>query len=162
MVGPQRLWFAGGEYARARQARALVSFLADADAAVLAGDFNTWFGFGDLGYTEIARAFPGSKPRDGRATFRNLLRLDHAFFRLPPGWHADVSRGNERLGSDHYPLISTITLPSGADATRNVKRARSLRTACDAVNRYRQQRTADVAADGGEPRWLAVPARRTD
>lgn len=43
MVGPRRLWFAGGEYARARQARALVAFLADANAAALGGDFNCIF-----------------------------------------------------------------------------------------------------------------------
>jgi len=109
MVGPRRLWFVGGEYARARQARALVSFLADANAAALAGDFNTWFGFADQAYRETLRAFPGSTARDRRPTFRGLLRLDHAFFRLPPGWRADVSRGNDRLGSDHYPLISTVT-----------------------------------------------------
>jgi endonuclease/exonuclease/phosphatase family metal-dependent hydrolase len=119
MVGPRRLWFAGGEYARARQARALVSFLADADAAVLGGDFNTWFGFGDLAYTEMALAFPGSRPRDPRPTFRNLLRLDHVFFRLPPGWQADVRRGNERLGSDHYPLISTVRTASTTCAIRD-------------------------------------------
>jgi endonuclease/exonuclease/phosphatase family metal-dependent hydrolase len=110
MVGGRRLWVAGSEYARTRQARALVSHLSDTSPAVLAGDFNTWFGFRDRAYLETARAFPGAPPSDRRATFHGLLRLDHVFLRLPTLWHAASRRGNDRFGSDHFPLITTIDI----------------------------------------------------
>jgi endonuclease/exonuclease/phosphatase family metal-dependent hydrolase len=108
MVGPRRLWFAGGEYARARQARALVEHLGESSATVLAGDFNTWFGFADRAYVETARAFPDARATDRRATFHGLLRLDHIFYRLPSGWVAEYRRGDQRFGSDHFPLIATV------------------------------------------------------
>ena len=101
--------YIGGEYARIRQARGLRDALQDANPLVLAGDFNTWFGFGDGGYREIAKAFPQTRVTDQRRTFMGLLRLDHVFYRLPAGWHADVRRDETALGSDHHPLITNIT-----------------------------------------------------
>ncbi len=108
MVGARRLWFAGGMYARARQAKALVEWLRGDSTAVLGGDFNTWFGFGDLAFTETHEAFPDTHVTDRRPTFHNLLRLDHMFFRLPDGWSADFKRAPRAYGSDHWPLIATI------------------------------------------------------
>jgi len=105
--GAKRL-FIGGEYARVRQARALVEIFGTGPPTVLAGDFNTWFGFQDLGYTEIARAFPETRVTDRRATFLGVMRLDHIFGRLAPGWRAEFYRGDDRFGSDHSPLIGTI------------------------------------------------------
>jgi endonuclease/exonuclease/phosphatase family metal-dependent hydrolase len=108
VAGLRRLWVFGSEAARTRQARALAAYLADPAPTVLAGDFNTWFGFSDRAYRETARAFRAPLPSDRRATFRGLLRLDHVFFRLPDGWRATCQRGSSRFGSDHYPLIATI------------------------------------------------------
>jgi endonuclease/exonuclease/phosphatase family metal-dependent hydrolase len=110
VAGPRRFWVFGSELARTRQARALVTYLADPGPTVLAGDFNTWFGFSDRAYRETVRAFPGTVSSDRRATFRGLLRLDHVFFRLPEGWRAHSQRGSSRFGSDHFPLIATIDL----------------------------------------------------
>jgi endonuclease/exonuclease/phosphatase family metal-dependent hydrolase len=110
VAGLRRLWVFGSELARTRQARALAAYLADAGPTVLAGDFNTWFGFSDRAYRETARAFHAPLPTDRRATFRGLLRLDHVFFRLPDGWRARSERGRSRFGSDHFPLIATIDL----------------------------------------------------
>jgi endonuclease/exonuclease/phosphatase (EEP) superfamily protein YafD len=31
------------------------------------------------------------------------------FYRIPPGWQAEVRRAESNYGSDHYPLIATIT-----------------------------------------------------
>lgn len=107
-VSARRLWFPGGLFARARQARALVDVLRDADAAVLAGDFNSWFGFGDLSVRETLGAFPDTPLTDGRPTFRSLLRLDHVFVRLPDGWRAASRRASGCYGSDHWPLVATI------------------------------------------------------
>jgi endonuclease/exonuclease/phosphatase family metal-dependent hydrolase len=110
VAGLRRLWVFGSEAARTRQARALAAYLADSAPTVLAGDFNTWFGFSDRAYRETAQAFRAPLPSDRRATFRGLLRLDHVFFRLPDGWRATCERGSSRFGSDHYPLIATIDM----------------------------------------------------
>ena len=108
LVGIRSGWITT-EYGRARQARGLREALAGDAPLVLAGDFNTWFGFFDQAYRETARAFPQTKVTDRRRTFRGLLRLDHVFYRLPAAWSADVRRGESARGSDHYPLVTTIT-----------------------------------------------------
>jgi endonuclease/exonuclease/phosphatase family metal-dependent hydrolase len=107
LVGARNGWI-GTEYGRARQARGLREALAGGEPLILAGDFNTWFGFSDKAYVETALAFPQTRISDRRRTFRGLLRLDHVFYRLQAGWSADVRRGESTLGSDHYPLITTI------------------------------------------------------
>jgi endonuclease/exonuclease/phosphatase family metal-dependent hydrolase len=109
MVGARRLWIAGGEFGRTRQARGLVSALAGEKALVVGGDLNTWFGFRDSAYRTAARAFPDTQVTDRRATFHGVLRLDHLFFRLADGWRAEFRRADDAYGSDHYPLIGRIT-----------------------------------------------------
>jgi endonuclease/exonuclease/phosphatase family metal-dependent hydrolase len=104
---PRRAWIAS-EYGRARQARGLVALLRGDVPTVLGGDFNTWFGFSDQAFLETALAFPQTPTSDTRATFRGLLRLDHFFCRLPPGWRVDAVRGDDRFGSDHSPLVGAI------------------------------------------------------
>ena len=110
MVGARRLWFAGGAFARARQARGLIAALDGESPLVLGADLNTWFGFRDTAYRETVRAFPQTVVTDRRSTFRGLLRLDHLFFRLAPGWKASFRRADENYGSDHYPLIGRIDI----------------------------------------------------
>ena len=108
MVGARRLWIAGGEFGRTRQARGLVSALADEKTLVLGGDLNTWFGFRDAAYRTAAAAFPQTRVSDRRATFHGVLRLDHLFFRLDAGWTAEFRRADDAYGSDHFPLIGEI------------------------------------------------------
>lgn len=103
----RRAWI-GAEYGRARQARELAALLQDSEPTILAGDFNTWFGFADRAYLETASAFPQTRVVDRRATFLGLLRLDHVFTRLQPGWRAEFHRAESRFGSDHYPLVGTL------------------------------------------------------
>jgi endonuclease/exonuclease/phosphatase family metal-dependent hydrolase len=107
-ISPSRLWIAS-EYARMRQARGLRDSLAGDSPLVLGGDFNTWFGFNDGAYREIAPHFPDTRVTDTRRTFLGVLRLDHLFFRLPDGWHAEFKRAESTFGSDHYPLIARVT-----------------------------------------------------
>ena len=108
LVGARNGWIAT-EYGRARQARGLREALTGTIPIVVAGDFNTWFGFSDQTYLETARAFPQTRVQDARRTFRGLLRLDHVFYQLPAGWTAKVRRGESSHGSDHYPLITSLT-----------------------------------------------------
>ena len=108
IVGARHGWI-GGEYGRTRQARGLREALKGEDPLVLAGDFNTWFGFSDQAYLETALAFPQTRVTDRRRTFRGLLRLDHVFYRVPAGWKVDVRRGESNYGSDHHPLVARIT-----------------------------------------------------
>jgi endonuclease/exonuclease/phosphatase family metal-dependent hydrolase len=108
MVGARRLWIAGGEFGRTRQARGLVSALQGGEPLVLGADLNSWFGFDDGAYRAAAAAFPGTPVTDRRATFHGMLRLDHLFFRLDEGWRARFARADNAFGSDHYPLIGEI------------------------------------------------------
>jgi endonuclease/exonuclease/phosphatase family metal-dependent hydrolase len=108
MVGARRLWIAGGEFGRTRQARGLVSALQGEEPLVLGADLNSWFGFQDGAYRTAAAAFPGTPVTDRRATFHGMLRLDHLFFRLAAGWQAQFARGGNAYGSDHYPLVGEI------------------------------------------------------
>jgi endonuclease/exonuclease/phosphatase (EEP) superfamily protein YafD len=104
----RRAWI-GGEYARARQARGLRDALRGDDPMIVGGDLNTWFGFSDSAYREMAQAYPQTTVSDTRRTFRGLLRLDHVFYRLPAGWTAEVRRAESARGSDHHALITTVT-----------------------------------------------------
>lgn len=103
------IWL-GGEFSRARQARALRDAVRSDDAVVLGGDFNTWFAFSEPAFVETLVEFPDTTLTDRRATFGGILRLDHLFFDLEPGWRAAFARAETTFGSDHYPLVGTIHL----------------------------------------------------
>lgn len=105
----RRLWLAA-EYGRAHQVKALLAAVDHGEPLILGGDFNTVSGFVDAAYVPLARRFPAVPATDRRATFLGALRLDHMFFRLPPGWTATFRRAEERFGSDHYPLVARVTV----------------------------------------------------
>jgi endonuclease/exonuclease/phosphatase family metal-dependent hydrolase len=111
LVGPKRVWFVAAELARMRQLRGLLQYLQADEAVVLGGDFNTWSGFDERAYREAARAFPETQVIDRRPTFGGYLRLDHLFVRLDDGWRSEFRRAESSYGSDHFPLVATITLP---------------------------------------------------
>ena len=90
---------------------ACIDYLKTEDFVVLGGDFNTWSGFDERAYREAARAFPDTSVTDRRPTFGGHLRLDHLFFRLGDGWRSEFRRADSSYGSDHFPLIATVTLP---------------------------------------------------
>jgi endonuclease/exonuclease/phosphatase family metal-dependent hydrolase len=107
--GARRLWVAGSEFARTRQVRGMLGAIDGERPTVLGADLNTLFGFADSAYLETALAFPDTHVTDRRPTFRGLLRLDHLFFRLDTGWTATFHRAETTYGSDHHPLIGTVT-----------------------------------------------------
>ena len=108
------LWLLS-EPARTRQARALAAVLDDRPM-VLGGDLNTWFGYQDAAYKELARRFDARPPDDRRATF-SVMRLDHVLPRLPGGWRVTIRRGPGKYGSDHYPVVAEIA-PASSGAPR--------------------------------------------
>jgi len=103
---PHHLW-ALSEPGRVRQARALGAAIDDDVPTVVGGDLNSWFGYRDGAFRELARLLPLARPRDRRPTF-GPMRLDHVLARLPAGWRITVRRAESRYGSDHYPLVATI------------------------------------------------------
>ena len=96
------------ESGRLRQARALGRALPADGALIVGGDFNSWFGYCDASYRELAGHARRADVEDRRATF-GPLRLDHVLFRLPASWRTTLRRANSKYGSDHYPLVATIT-----------------------------------------------------
>jgi endonuclease/exonuclease/phosphatase family metal-dependent hydrolase len=95
------------ESGRLRQARALSEALPAEGPMVLGGDLNSWFGYRDAAYRELAERLSPAASEDRRATF-GPMRLDHLLFRLPQGWRAELRRADRKYGSDHYPLIALI------------------------------------------------------
>ncbi|HUU34728.1 MAG TPA: endonuclease/exonuclease/phosphatase family protein [Vicinamibacterales bacterium] len=103
---PSHLWLFGR--IRQRQVRDILGALPADAPLVVAGDFNTWFGFADSAYKVMARAVPDVGARDRRPTFGRWLRLDHVFSRPPAGWSATARRLDTRFGSDHYPILARV------------------------------------------------------
>ena len=107
------LWFG-----RVRQARALLSAAAGLpDPKILGGDFNSWLGDVEPAVREARINFPQTPPADAHVTFPVIgafgFHLDHLFFRLPEGWNASVSRIDDRWGSDHHPLMASVSTARG-------------------------------------------------
>lgn len=94
--------------ARKRQARGLLEALGTGTPLIIAGDFNTWFGFSDPTYKLMATAVPDASAGDHRSTYGDHFRLDHVFARPPVGWTATTRRLDERFGSDHYPMLTRV------------------------------------------------------
>lgn len=110
-VPASRLWiFALG--ARGRQARGLLDVLDSGRPLVLGGDFNTIFGSFEPAYRTVAAAIPDVARIDRRPTFASFLRLDHLFSRMPEGWTVTAARLDDRLGSDHFPILASFRLTS--------------------------------------------------
>ena len=106
--GPRRLGILS-VVSRLRQVRHLLRETPASGPAVLAGDLNTWFGFGEPAYRALAKAFPGEARRDPRPTFGRLMRLDHMLFRVPESWDHATTR-LDRFGSDHHLLLARIRI----------------------------------------------------
>ncbi len=116
----RRVWRTLGPARRRQMERLLAAFpgSTEADAFVLGGDFNTWVRGRREGAYRLARArFPGPEAPDPRPTHRfevggALRPSDHLLFRLPAGWRGRCRRLDDAFGSDHYPLLGTISPPA--------------------------------------------------
>lgn len=109
--------FASDEQARLVQTEALLEGLPESDAAVAAGDYNTWRGAQEEALVPVMlEAFPDTPPLPPGPTYIRgfgLLRryLDYVFVRLPDGAHASVHRVPDAYNSDHFPLVATVGFP---------------------------------------------------
>ena len=93
MVGARRLWIAGGEFGRTRQARGLVSALAGRATRWCSARISTPGSASTTAPTAPPHArSPETPVTDRRATFHGLLRLDHLFFRLDEGGRRGSTR----------------------------------------------------------------------
>jgi endonuclease/exonuclease/phosphatase family metal-dependent hydrolase len=98
------------ESGRLRQARALAQALPADGSLILGGDLNSWFGYHDAAYRQLAGTLSRASAEDRRPTF-GPMRLDHLLFRLPDAWRTEVRRVDQKYGSDHYPIIAMIDAP---------------------------------------------------
>jgi endonuclease/exonuclease/phosphatase family metal-dependent hydrolase len=108
----------GPSAARQRQAEALVTALAatapktDHLTTIVAGDFNTLFGSREPAIAYLRRAFPDGPAPPDATTFSGPLgfraTLDHVFV-AGRAAAVQVRRLPSRFGSDHYPLLTTIS-----------------------------------------------------
>jgi endonuclease/exonuclease/phosphatase family metal-dependent hydrolase len=105
------LWFG-----RMRQAGALAGALHGGAPTILGGDFNSWLGELEPDVRRTRRLFPQTPVANAHVTFpvfgRLGFHLDHLFFSLPNGWRGEVSRLDERWGSDHYPIVGSASRAS--------------------------------------------------
>lgn len=122
-----------GEEARLIQGEALLDGLPRAEAAIAAGDFNTWErDRSEAVVRAMRRAYPQTPPFPRGPTYRRawgLVRryLDYVFFRLPDDVSASYRRIPRLYNSDHYPLVGAVELtidtmpddrsPIGSDET---------------------------------------------
>jgi endonuclease/exonuclease/phosphatase family metal-dependent hydrolase len=102
--------------ARGRQARALLRELPASQHGVLGGDLNTWLGPREPAWREMRRRFPDAQFDRRQPTFHNRLVLDHLFLDLPDGWSANRRVLKESYGSDHHPVVATVSGPSRGEA----------------------------------------------
>lgn len=97
-----------GDQARHRQAQALLRALPAGRPGILGGDMNTMLGPEEPALRTLLQRFPETPP-DPEPTFRERLVLDHLFLDLPEGWTVSRRVLADTYGSDHHPVIATIT-----------------------------------------------------
>jgi endonuclease/exonuclease/phosphatase family metal-dependent hydrolase len=106
-------WIFGGPRARNNQARALLAslyrFESDGLPLILGGDLNTY-----LGSKQVIDTLSTIAPHidcGSRPTHTLGLTLDHVFADVPAAWPHDCRREDDAFGSDHYPLVLSMSVP---------------------------------------------------
>lgn len=110
-LAPRALWiFASG--ARARQTRGLLGALPPDDRfSVVGSDLNTWAGgTREPAYRALLGAFPQTPAPRYRSSGEGGLLLDYIFWRVEGRPAPNVQRVDDTYGSDHHPLVTTVSL----------------------------------------------------
>ena len=104
-------WWRGlfSDTARGRQAEALLETLPRDGHGILGGDLNTWLGPREPAWRAMAKRFRDTPTDPPQPTFHDRLVLDHLFFDLPEGWTAISRVISDSYGSDHHPVVATVT-----------------------------------------------------
>lgn len=107
-TGSPRSWVHG----RAQQAEALVKNLPDSVLLAVGGDLNTLSGADEPAVRIIGGKFANSPEHQRKNTFLSYVvvrsQLDYLFFRCFGHHRSTYWRGNNRYGSDHYPIMGFI------------------------------------------------------
>ena len=81
---------------------------ADPADCLIGGDFNSFFGGHETAVT-VTKAWFGTTDDSDRRRTQIMGRLDHVFCHAPRAdWIPHTRRLNDRYGSDHYPLVTTL------------------------------------------------------
>jgi endonuclease/exonuclease/phosphatase family metal-dependent hydrolase len=115
LSSPKTLWVFRNP--RAAQVRAMLHLLdqprfsdrTQTAGVVLGGDFNTVRSGADEEAYHLARAWSSALNTEDARNTHMMGRLDYLFFKLDAGWTASSRRLDERFGSDHYPIMGTIS-----------------------------------------------------
>lgn len=114
LSSPKTLWVFHNP--RPHQVRAILNLLDEprftnaANAGVvLGGDFNTVKAGADEEAYHLARRWSTSLRAEDPRDTHMMGRLDYLFFKLDGGWTAATTRLNDRFGSDHYPVLATLS-----------------------------------------------------
>jgi endonuclease/exonuclease/phosphatase family metal-dependent hydrolase len=115
LSSPKTLWVFKNP--RAAQVRAILTLLdqprytdrTQTLGAIVGGDFNTVRSGASEPAIHLLRQWSTGVEREDPRNTHLMGRLDYLFFNLPKEWTASVARLDERFGSDHYPVLGTLT-----------------------------------------------------
>jgi endonuclease/exonuclease/phosphatase family metal-dependent hydrolase len=115
--GGRRVWLESPR-ARKRQVRALLDDVLPDGPMIVGGDWNSWAA-NEPALELLREEFDSAVAVDRKPTHMTG-RIDEIFARLPSGWVMTVRRLDHSYGSDHYPLMGILEVPteSGAHAGR--------------------------------------------
>ena len=106
-------WIFGGPRVRNKQASGLLASLhqyeTDGLPLIVGGDLNSYLG--SKGVIETMSAAAPHMNCGDKPTHTMGLTLDHMFANVPDAWPHTCRREDDSFGSDHYPLVLSVTIP---------------------------------------------------
>ena len=115
LSSPKTLWVFKNP--REAQARAILDLLdqprysdrSQTIGVIVGGDFNTVRSGADEPAIQMLKAWSTGLAHEDPRDTHMMGRLDYLFFNLPKDWSASTERLDERFGSDHFPVLGTLS-----------------------------------------------------
>jgi endonuclease/exonuclease/phosphatase family metal-dependent hydrolase len=115
LSSPKTLWVFKNP--RAAQARAILELIDQprytdrqrTAGTIVGGDFNTVRSGAAEPAIRLLRAWSTGPQREDSRNTHMMGRLDYLFFNLPKDWRASTQRLDTRFGSDHHPVLGTLS-----------------------------------------------------